>query len=107
MHRPEQWGFVQFTQKEFGPVAFQPDLSFPARRALQGVYYAQRMFRGRNGRWAKDLEELARETGWRQAAVQVELQADTKDFTATARAQGYNGATETWHIRSDAKVWRQ
>jgi len=107
MHRPEQWGYVQFSGRESGALGFIPDPSLPARRALQGVYYAQRTFRGRSGRWAKDLEELARETGWRQVAVPVEMQVDARDYTATARAPGYNGATETWHIRSDARVWMQ
>src|SRR5829696_6582392 len=52
MHRPERWGFVQFTTGPPGPgAAFRPDRSWPAREALMRVYHAQAAFRKRRGRW--------------------------------------------------------
>jgi hypothetical protein len=56
MHRPERWGYVQFTRKK--GTAFVPDASADARTALQEVYYAQRAFKKKNGRWATTLADL-------------------------------------------------
>ena len=58
MHRPERWGFVQFTRARPGATAFRPDPTFPAREALMAVYYAQRAFFKTHGRWATSLKDL-------------------------------------------------
>ncbi len=50
MHRPERWGYVQFTRKKDTP--FVPDPSYAARTALQEIYYAQRAFKKKNGSWS-------------------------------------------------------
>lgn len=42
MHRPETWGYVQFSDAEPGTEALRPDPTGPARWLLQRVYYAQR-----------------------------------------------------------------
>ena len=58
MHRPEQWGYVQFTKKTPGAVTFRPDPAAPARDALQEVYYAQKEFFKKHTRWAGNFDEL-------------------------------------------------
>lgn len=58
MHRPEKWGYVQFTKGEPGKVKFNPDVSAPARMVLQEIYYAQKDFSEANKRWAATLSEL-------------------------------------------------
>jgi hypothetical protein len=65
MHRPEQWGYLQFSSitAGSGPANFIPDPSESARDALHRVYYAQLEFRHRNGRWASALEELGADAG--------------------------------------------
>ncbi len=55
MHRPERWGYVQFTRQPL----VRPDPTRPARDALQEVFYAQKDFFTKNQRWAASLEELA------------------------------------------------
>ncbi len=57
MHRPEVWGFVQFTRKRAAQEEFTADPSLPARTLLMSVYYAQVDFKKRNGRWAANLGE--------------------------------------------------
>ena len=105
MHRPEQWGFVQFTTNTAGPVAFRPDPAFPFKRALQAVYYAQRDFNAATGRWARDLDELSGKTRFKAGAIKVELKAGPGGYTASTTAPGLDGKERTWHIREDALVW--
>ena len=57
MHRPERWGYVQFTHD--AAVKFTPDPAAPVRDKLQEIYYAQRAFRKAHGGWAKTTEDLA------------------------------------------------
>lgn len=58
MHRPERWGFVQFSRAEPGEAQFRPDPTLPARDALMSVYYAQKAFHQENDRWATAPDEL-------------------------------------------------
>jgi hypothetical protein len=58
MHRPETWGYVQFSSREPGTARFNPDLMWPARRWLMQLYYAQVEFRKTNSRYATTLDEL-------------------------------------------------
>src|SRR5881396_3556630 len=58
MHRPEKWGYVQFTRQPVGRARFVPDPASGARDVLQETYYAQKDFQKKNRRWAKTLGEL-------------------------------------------------
>lgn len=58
MHRPERWGYVQFSRNRETP--FRPDSTLPLRDALMEVYYAQRAFHAEHKRWARGKDELAR-----------------------------------------------
>jgi len=58
MHRPEKWGYVQFTYGKAGTVPFLPDPAEPARIILHDIYFAQKDFHTRNGRYASQLDEL-------------------------------------------------
>ena len=105
MHRPEQWGVVQFTTNSSGAAVFTPDSAFPVKRALQGVYYAQRDFQAATGRWARGIDELTKRTGFALDSIPVRLQADPNGYTASASAPGAGGHSRLWHIRQDARVW--
>ncbi len=99
MHRPERWGYVQFSSKAQGPVAFRPDPDWPARAALMQVYYAQSDFRKKHQRYAKMLDELGR--GLTQLTPgPVQLQTTFSGFEAVLRHQ-----KKTWHVRQDSRLW--
>jgi hypothetical protein len=107
MHRPEKWGYVQFTRKP-GEVAFVPDPALPARNALQGIYYAQRDYEAKNHRWAATLDELTLSPDFASALAATPTIKLTKDgFEASARVKLPNGHTQRWHIRQDALIWRK
>jgi hypothetical protein len=58
MHRPEQWGFLQFTRQASGPVTVDPSPGFEERRLLIGVWEAEQAFRRAHGIWADSAHEL-------------------------------------------------
>ncbi len=105
MHRPEKWGYVQFTTRA-GEVGFVPDPAMAARNALQEIYYTQRKYRVRNRRWASSLEELKLSEDLNRGLAKSATIELTKDgYEATAGAKLPDGSTQTWHIRQDALVW--
>lgn len=104
MHRPERWGYVQFAEVA---TPFVPDPSWPARQWLQSVYEAQREFRLAHKRYAATLAELgvaapsAGDLGAARLAVTPSL------FEATVELRGAGRPATVWHIRQDARVWRE
>jgi hypothetical protein len=58
MHRPERWGYLQFSTAKPGTVAFKPDADWDVRDALHRAYYAQFAFRKKNGKYATTLNDL-------------------------------------------------
>ncbi|MDB6152101.1 MAG: hypothetical protein JWL90_554 [Chthoniobacteraceae bacterium] len=95
MHRPERWGYVQFSREP--DARFVPDTAAPARDILQEVYYAQRAFKKKNGRWGATLGEIGVAPG------------TALNFTATGWEAAIdwpvsNGGMQKWKIRSDARI---
>jgi hypothetical protein len=102
MHRPETWGYVQFSTGRPGAATFKPDAALPARQWLHTVYYAQREYRKKNGRWASTLAELGLAT---PAGLQDPALAVTGSlFEATVDLR-QGGKIERWHIRHDSLIW--
>jgi hypothetical protein len=62
MHRPEQWGYVQFSTAAPGSVEFRPDPTGRARHLLHRIYYAQRTYKEKHGAWARSLDDLGLST---------------------------------------------
>ncbi len=58
MHRPERWGYVQFSTAPPGQAVYKPDPAGPIRDRLMQIYHAQAGFHGRTKRWAASLDEL-------------------------------------------------
>jgi hypothetical protein len=57
MHRPERWGYLQFSTKP--GEAFRPDPDWDARDTLHRVYYAERVHRAKTGRYTANAADLA------------------------------------------------
>ncbi len=60
MHYPEMWGFVQFSSREVrsGTEHFAPRLADTAAWALRRIYYGQRIYHLKHGRYSADLSRL-------------------------------------------------
>ena len=59
MHRPERWGYLQFSTAKPGEAKFKPDADWEIRDTLHRAYYAQLAYRQKNGKYAKALDDLA------------------------------------------------
>jgi hypothetical protein len=104
MHRPETWGYVQFSRAGAGAARFTPDPSLPARRWLHKVYYAQKDYRHANGRWAGTLEQLGISAP-EAALTSPRLQVTDNLFEASIDLRLPDGKTQRWNIRQDALVF--
>jgi hypothetical protein len=58
MHRPERWGFVQFSTAVPGQSVFRPSSSWDVRDRLMRVYWAQRQHKAKKNSWASSPEAL-------------------------------------------------
>jgi hypothetical protein len=105
MHRPERWGFVQFTSRPAGTLAFAPDPSLPARRWLQDVYHAQREYRRAQARWARSLAELGVPLPRGGPLADATLETTRDLFQASVELRLPGRAPQRWNIRQDARVW--
>ena len=57
MHRPERWGYLQFSTAQPGTDEFHPDPDWAARDLLHRAYYAEQAYLNANGKYAKTLRE--------------------------------------------------
>jgi len=107
MHRPETWGYVQFTTGRPGTVAFVPDASLPARRWLHEVYYAERAFLEQHQRWASSLGELGVPAPRDETLSSADLKTTPSLFEASIDLRLAGQPVQHWHIRQDALIWRE
>ncbi|HXJ62051.1 MAG TPA: carbohydrate-binding family 9-like protein [Verrucomicrobiae bacterium] len=110
MHRPEKWGYVQFTRQPVGQARFVPDPAAGARDVLQEIYYAQKDFQKKNRRWAKTLGELpSLSPGLGANLAQPPVLTETAEgYRVTVGVSNAPGKPiQHWHIREDARVWQE
>jgi hypothetical protein len=103
MHRPETWGYLQFSTAPVGTARLRPDPAGPAKALLHEVYYKQHEFREKHGRWAESLDDLGL-GGLSHADVigAPRMQTTEHLFEVSVEARE---PKRRWHIRSDALVW--
>lgn len=86
MHRPERWGYLQFSTAAPGTVGFRPDPRHDTRARLHIVYYAQRDFFRRHKRYAGTLTELG--LSWPTSSPTPELRLAEDGWEATLDGLG-------------------
>jgi hypothetical protein len=106
MHRPERWGFVQFSASP-ETAHFRPDPTLAARDALMGIYYGQRAFHERTGRYAGAAGELDAADKAHDSAQTVEVVAKGAGYTATAKVNLPGGGVRVLRVREDSKLWEE
>ena len=97
MHRPEYWGYVQFSDKTKGPERFRRDETWEARMRVIAVYYAQKAFESKHKRWARSLEELSGEF------PKCSLKKTTNGWEASSTVRV--GKQMRVQVRQDSKIW--
>ncbi|MCO5296046.1 MAG: carbohydrate-binding family 9-like protein [Fimbriimonadaceae bacterium] len=88
MHRPEHWGYVQFSTRVEDAPAFVEDPAWAVIALLHRVYHAQQAFRGEHGSWARKLAELGIES-----VHGLDMAASDLQFVAWAEAEGAGRCT--------------
>lgn len=100
MHRPERWGYLQFSTAKAGSVAFRPDPERHVRDQLHRIYYAQREHRKASGRFADTLDQLKLDPAAFPKALSIERTAASFDASLPV-----NGKSATrWVISHDSWI---
>jgi hypothetical protein len=105
MHRPEMWGFLQFSSITAGrgTAPFVPDPVLPVHDWLQSVYQAQRSFHQSSGKWAEqlaDLGDLPSCPTIREATIEM-----TTDAWRCIATETITGRQRQWGIEGDSRLW--
>jgi hypothetical protein len=100
MHRPERWGYVQFSTAKPGSVAFRPDPTGPLRHQLQRIHEAQRDYHKAKGHWAASLDELGLADLARSPLGTFKLETTTNYYQASIAV-----GKQRLSIQSDGRVW--
>lgn len=103
MHRPERWGYVQFSTAKPGKDEFHPDPTWAARDLLHRVYYAQRAYRRANGKYATTIPDL----GLKDAG-KFTMEVTRSSFEASVMLPLEKGAKpRRLTIAQDSHIWEQ
>jgi hypothetical protein len=113
MHRPERWGYVQFSTAPASTASFVPDPSREAREFLHAVYYAQIEYKKRHGKWAASFAELGDLAPQIPSDVEKPrifsptLAVAGAQFEAAVSLRLTRDTSERWHIRQDSLIWKE
>jgi hypothetical protein len=96
MHRPERWGYLQFSTAKSGTVVFKPDPDWDIRDALHRAYYAQREYRKKHEKYTASVADL----GLKLPAGRLELEATRNSYEVTWT----EGERPRYRITQDARI---
>jgi hypothetical protein len=106
MHRPETWGFVQFSAIEAGAGVepFRPDPAEKIKWALRQVYYQQKIHFETKGCYTDRLQDLGMDE-WRPEGSPwpPDIRCTWNQFEA--RLDGVE-VENPWHINQEGRVWK-
>jgi hypothetical protein len=102
---PERWGYVQFSSRAAGSTPaeeFVADSNEGVKWALRRLYYRQRAFRTKTGRYADRLTELDTR-GIEVEGLQFRPEMKVTESLYEIVAPGFAGLR--FHIDQDGRVW--
>ena len=106
MHRPETWGYVQFSTKHGQPAKAEDDPTSPQRLLLSHLYYLQREHKKQHGQYTSDLSKLSdnqlRKS--RQSVADVSPEVRDGRFELSHPASNMAGTRGRIRIRNDARI---
>jgi hypothetical protein len=102
MHRPERWGYVQFSTAKPGSAAFRPDPDRHVRDQLHRIYYAQCEYRAKNGSYADTLKALK----LNPAEFPKSLRLERNRFSFEAELPAQSDPAARWIIGQDSWIRR-
>ncbi len=102
MHRPERWGYLQFSTAKPGSAAYRPDPDRQVRDALHRIYYAQRALRAKTGSFAESLDALKLDAAHVPGNLRIERTRSTYQAELPAKAD----PLARWVISEDSWIRR-
>jgi hypothetical protein len=107
MHRPETWGFLQFSDKTAGrgTDAYVPDPDNDVKWALRMLYYREKAYFEKNKSYTSDLKALGLEPymlNGKPFKPEIKL-----TFTQWEAIYPGNNGKSTWHIMQDGRIWKE
>jgi hypothetical protein len=102
MHRPERWGYLQFSTANPGQATFRTDPDWPIRDLLHRVYYAERAYFKANGKYSKTVEPLNLKGLAAALADPVSIETTASGFElSVSRPAGKDGRRRRFSIMND------
>ena len=106
MHRPEMWGYVQFSRHTSGVASFVPDVTWPARAWLYDVYYAQRAYRDTHKRYATTLADLnLAAPSDRNLSTGELISRSASEYTASITLTTADGRRVRWSVNQESAIF--
>ena len=103
MHRPERWGYVQFSTAAPRGTRFQADATLPARDALMEIYYHQQAFQQKHQSYAQSLDQLGLDP--QVLSLMPVLKTTSDRFRAIVEVRGREESMPLM-IRQDSRLRR-
>lgn len=105
MHRPEFWGYVQFSDIKAGEAteAFFIKPEEKVKFALRELYYLQHTFFWKHNRFAENLMELKPDIPELFKPFQINFDIARSRFRLSAPCPTGRG---NWNITEDSKIWK-
>lgn len=98
MHRPERWGYLQYSTQPRGPVAYKPDADQEVKDRLFAVHLAQKAHWKEKKQFAASIKEL---TVKGVGGPLPEMANSPQGYTLTAT--GASG--KKWYLTQDGRLW--
>ncbi len=104
MHRPERWGYLQFSTAESAPVARRVDPGATTRDRLMQIYYSQKAFFKQNNKWATSLADLKLSAAQGLPAHTTSIRLTREGYEAVITPVNSGTTAQTWTIRQDSRI---
>jgi len=104
MHRPETWGFLQFSDVVAGKgnEAFVFNEDEKVKWELYTIYHAQKLYKSATGNYANELMNLQK-VGLGDLLFTQKLESTSSLFEAQATRRG---SMFIWHINNEGRTWK-
>lgn len=109
MHRPEHWGYVQFSTEPPGQAAYRADPSGPLRDRLMKIFQYQVAYRGKNKAWASTLKNLELDNAPAiPGTTEPKIRTTEEGFEAEITLNPTTSTpAQTWIVRQDSRLTRK
>ncbi|MCF8371745.1 MAG: carbohydrate-binding family 9-like protein [Bacteroidales bacterium] len=100
MHRPEYWGYLQFSAIEVGKgkESFKPDPIWKEKMQIMAVYEAEEIFREEKGKYTSSLKDLS--TPYFIDDSKIKIEAGSRQFTVF-----YDLGNSILMVDNTSKLW--